>query len=110
MLIFLGVRERESADLVLVAVARILAKGVNLRPGTRGHDYRVPGFSTRSFYAIFSRHIGEAGRECYRVCAGQAKALTTADTSGGVASALACDFHYLVAVLFGLDSAFHRLL
>ena len=72
--------------------------------------YRVPVFPRVHFTTIFSRHIGEAGRECYRVCAGQAKARTTADTSGGVASALACDFHYLVAVLFGFDSAFHRLL
>ena len=43
-------------------------------------------------------------------CDRQANARTTADTSGGVASALACDLHYLVAVLFGFDSAFHRLL
>src|SRR6478735_10574441 len=81
-------------------------RAINLRPGTRSHDYRAPGLLRN----IFASFWWGRPRVLPGFCSRQATARTIADTSGGVASALACELHYLVAVLFGFDSAFHRLL
>jgi hypothetical protein len=98
----------------LRAIARILAKG-NQRPGTRSNNYRASGFVRalilRDSSRILVRPAGSANVGEFPYQDNKRTRGNAADTSGGAASGLACDFllsGYLVAVLLRFDSGSQR--